>query len=133
MLSGGTPPTPVPEDELLELEELDEEDDEDEEDDDEDEELLNPDEEDELLELELDDEEVGSVPPPHATKLSANKHELAIVTGRCQPTSVFIEDIFTYLFLVNTHCELEVFFFINYWSSPMPELTQRRVGCYSAN
>lgn len=103
-------------DELLELEELlrpEEllellEDDEDE--DDEDEELLNPDEEDELLELELEEGGLVVSPPPHATKLSANRHELAIVTGRCQPTSVFIEDIFTYLFLVNTHCELKVFF-----------------------
>lgn len=93
-------------DELLELEELLDDDDEEEDD----EELLNPDEEEELLELELEDD-VGVVsPPPHAAKLSASRHELAIVTGRCQPTSVFIEDIFTYLFLVNTHCELEVFF-----------------------
>ena len=101
-------------DELLELEELLKPEElellEDDEDDEEDEELLNPDEEDELLELELEDEGVGSSPPPHATRLSANRHELAIVTGRCQPTSVFIEDIFTYLFLVNTHCELKVFF-----------------------
>lgn len=95
------PATPLdPEEELLEElleleellavpEELEEED----------EELLCPVEEDELLELELDDDVgVGSTPPPHAAKLSANRHELAIVTGRCQPTSVFIEDIFTYLF-----------------------------------
>lgn len=105
-------------DELLELEELLDEEDEDEED----EELPNPDEEDELLELELDEVEVVS-PPPHATKLSANRHELAIVTGRCQPTSVFIEDIFTYLYLVNTHCELKVFFRYQLFVSLMPELT----------
>lgn len=36
--------------------------------------------------------------PPHAARLSASKHVLAIVTGRCQPTSVLIKDIFTYLF-----------------------------------
>ncbi|MCR6652016.1 MAG: hypothetical protein NVV73_11215 [Cellvibrionaceae bacterium] len=81
--------------ELLELlEELLEEDEE--------EALLNPDEdeeEDELLELPEDD---VSSPPPQATKVSANRHELAIVTGRRQSTNVFIEDIFTYLFLV-TH------------------------------
>ena len=78
----------------LELDELLEDDDEDEDEEDE-EALLNPDEEDELLELE---EEVVSPPPPQATRLSANRHELAIVTGRRQSTSVFIEDIFTYLF-----------------------------------
>jgi hypothetical protein len=75
----------------------------------EDEELLttpveDEDEDDELL-LELEEgfplfPSSGS--PPQATKVSANKSELAIVTGRCQPTNVFIEDIFTYLFLV-TH------------------------------
>lgn len=82
--------------ELLELEELLAVPDEPEELDDEDEELLSPDEEDELLESEP--EEVVSPPPPHAAKLSAKRHELARVTGRCQPVNVLIEDIFTYLF-----------------------------------
>lgn len=84
--------------ELLELEELLAVPDEPEELDDEDEELLSPDEEDELLESEPEDEEVVSPPPPHAAKLSAKRHELARVTGRCQPVNVLIEDIFTYLF-----------------------------------
>ena len=61
---------------------------------------LELDEEDELLELE-EDEPVGS-PPPHAAKVNTIRHELAIVTGRRQSTNAFIEDIFTYLLLVNT-------------------------------
>lgn len=90
---------------LEELELLDElledDDDEEEDDDEEDEELLTPDEDDEeLLELEVVPEEESV--PPQATRVSAKRHELAIVTGRRQSTNVFIEDIFTYLFLV-TH------------------------------
>lgn len=75
------------------------------EDEDDDEELLTPDEEEDdelLLELELELEEglplLPSSVPPQATKVSAKRHELAIVTGRRQSTNVFIEDIFTYLF-----------------------------------
>lgn len=100
---------PELEEELLELEELLDEDEEelDEEDDEDEEDELNPDE-DELLELEDDEDDEELSVPPQATRLSANRHELAIVTGRRQSTNVFIEDIFTYLFLVNTHCELRV-------------------------
>lgn len=117
MLSGGTWPA-VPDDEeeeelLLELlEELElletPLEDEDDEEDDDDEELLTPDDDDEeeddelLLELEEGSPLLPSSVPPQATKVSAKRHELAIVTGRRQSTNVFIEDIFTYLFLV-TH------------------------------
>ncbi len=103
---------PDDEEELLELLELLEElelletplEEEDDEDEDDDEELLTPDEDEdeELLELEEGSPLLPSSVPPQATKVSAKRHELAIVTGRRQSTNVFIEDIFTYLFLV-TH------------------------------
>ena len=78
----------LPELELLELEE----------------ELLNPEEDEEEL-LEEDDEELPEelLEPPHAVKLKANRQELANVTGLRQSANAFIEDIFTYLLLVNTH------------------------------